>query len=138
MKTKEQMKALTQKTLAELDTDLKDKKSELFNLRFQLATGQLQNTAALKQSPFADSPESITASDPSRIELATSVHSARVGRGFLIIESSICVAVIVNRPRSAASCSMYFCARNTFSGAISIPRSPRATMMPSTFSRISA
>ena len=49
MKTKEQMKALTQKTLAELDTDLKAKKSELFNLRFQLATGQLQNTAALKQ-----------------------------------------------------------------------------------------
>ena len=49
MKTKEQMKALSQKTLAELDTDLKDKKSELFNLRFQLATGQLQNTAALKQ-----------------------------------------------------------------------------------------
>ena len=29
------------KTMAELDTDLKDKKSELFNLRFQLATGQL-------------------------------------------------------------------------------------------------
>ena len=49
MKTKEQMKALSQKTLAELDTDLKNKKSELFNLRFQLATGQLQNTAALKQ-----------------------------------------------------------------------------------------
>ena len=49
MKTKEQMKALSQKTLAELDTDLKDKKSELFNLRFQLATGQLQNTSALKQ-----------------------------------------------------------------------------------------
>ena len=49
MKTKEQMKALSQKTLAELDTDLKDKKSELFNLRFQLATGQLQNTAALAQ-----------------------------------------------------------------------------------------
>ena len=49
MKTKEQMKALSQKTLAELDTDLKDKKSELFNLRFQLATGQLQNTAAIAQ-----------------------------------------------------------------------------------------
>ena len=31
--------------MAELDTELKDKKSELFNLRFQLATGQLQNTA---------------------------------------------------------------------------------------------
>ena len=49
MKTRDEMKALRAKTMAELDTDLKDKKSELFNLRFQLATGQLQNTAALKQ-----------------------------------------------------------------------------------------
>ena len=45
MKTKDELKALQAKTTAELDTDLKDKKSELFNLRFQLATGQLQNTA---------------------------------------------------------------------------------------------
>ena len=35
--------------MAELDTDLKAKKSELFNLRFQLATGQLQNTAAIRE-----------------------------------------------------------------------------------------
>ena len=49
MKTKEELKALQAKTMAELDTDLKDKKSELFNLRFQLATGQLQNTAALRE-----------------------------------------------------------------------------------------
>ena len=49
MKTKEEMKALEAKTMAELDTDLKDKKSELFNLRFQLATGQLQNTAAIRE-----------------------------------------------------------------------------------------
>ena len=48
MKTKEQMKALTQKTLAELDTDLKDKKSELFNLRFQLAVNQLDNPTRIK------------------------------------------------------------------------------------------
>ena len=47
MKTNETLKALRAKTLAELDTDLKAKKSELFNLRFQLATGQLQNTAAI-------------------------------------------------------------------------------------------
>ena len=33
----------------ELDTKLAELKQELFNLRFQLATGQLQNTAALKQ-----------------------------------------------------------------------------------------
>ena len=36
-------------TTAELESKLKDLKAELFNLRFQLATGQLQNTAALKQ-----------------------------------------------------------------------------------------
>ena len=49
MKTRENLNALQQKTIAELDTDLKAKKSELFNLRFQLATGQLQNTAAIRE-----------------------------------------------------------------------------------------
>ena len=48
MKTKDELKALQAKTMAELDTDLKDKKSELFNLRFQMATGQLQNTAPIR------------------------------------------------------------------------------------------
>ena len=37
------------KSLQELDTDLKNKKNELFTLRFQLATGQLQNTAAIRE-----------------------------------------------------------------------------------------
>lgn len=46
MKSKE-LKELKEKTTAELDTQLKDKKAELFNLRFQLATGQLQNTMAI-------------------------------------------------------------------------------------------
>ena len=32
----------------ELDTQLKDYKEELFNLRFQLATGQLQNPMVIK------------------------------------------------------------------------------------------
>ena len=41
MKTRDEMKALRAKTKA--------KKSELFNLRFQLATGQLQNTAAINE-----------------------------------------------------------------------------------------
>ena len=49
MKTNETLKALRAKTLAELDTDLKAKKSELLNLRFQLATGQLENTAAIRE-----------------------------------------------------------------------------------------
>ena len=48
MKTNE-LKELMNKTTAELDTDLKNKKSELFNLRFQLATGQLQNTSAIQR-----------------------------------------------------------------------------------------
>ena len=47
MKTNDTLKALRAKTLSELDADLKAKKSELFNLRFQLATGQLQNTSAI-------------------------------------------------------------------------------------------
>ena len=46
MKSKE-FAEMNQKTIAELDTELNKKKSELFNLRFQLATGQLQNTAAI-------------------------------------------------------------------------------------------
>ena len=46
MKSKE-IAELKQKTIAELDTEMNKKKSELFNLRFQLATDQLQNTAAI-------------------------------------------------------------------------------------------
>lgn len=49
MKTRDELKALRAKTTAELDTDLKNKKSELFNLRFQLATGQLENTATIRE-----------------------------------------------------------------------------------------
>ena len=49
MKHLDEMKALNAKTTAELDTDLKAKTSELFNLRFQLATGQLENTAAIEE-----------------------------------------------------------------------------------------
>ena len=48
MKNKE-LNELKAKTLQELDTDLKNKKNELFTLRFQLATGQLQNTAAIRE-----------------------------------------------------------------------------------------
>jgi large subunit ribosomal protein L29 len=48
MKTNE-LKELLTKSTDELDTDLKNKKTELFNLRFQLATGQLQNTSAIQR-----------------------------------------------------------------------------------------
>ncbi len=39
---------LNAKTNAEIEGALKRSKEELFNLRFQSATGQLQNTARLK------------------------------------------------------------------------------------------
>ena len=48
MKNKE-FKELLTKTSEELNTELKYKKSELFNLRFQLATGQLENTATITE-----------------------------------------------------------------------------------------
>ena len=51
--------------------------------------------------PTAVSCESMTASVPSRIALATSATSARVGRVEATIESSICVAVI-DGPRELA------------------------------------
>ncbi|KRM89425.1 50S ribosomal protein L29 [Liquorilactobacillus vini] len=45
MKTKE----IKELTTAEMLEKEKEFKKELFNLRFQLATGQLQNTARLKE-----------------------------------------------------------------------------------------
>jgi len=45
--TKKELNEIRAKSLSELDTNLKEKKSELFNLRFQLATGQLENTSAI-------------------------------------------------------------------------------------------
>ncbi|CRH72486.1 Uncharacterised protein [Chlamydia trachomatis] len=56
------------------------------------------STASTGYLPLAVSPESITALVPSRTALATSLVSARVGLGFLIMESSICVAVITVLP----------------------------------------
>ena len=49
MKTKEELKALNAKTVEELTAALKEKKSELLNLRFQQAVGQLENTASLSE-----------------------------------------------------------------------------------------
>jgi large subunit ribosomal protein L29 len=36
-------------TTAEIDQKVKSLKEELFNLRFQLATGQLENTARIRE-----------------------------------------------------------------------------------------
>ena len=81
--------------------------------------------------PTLVSPESITASAPSRIALATSEASARLGREFSIIDSSICVATITGLPASRHIWIAPFCTIGTSSRGSSTPRSPRATMTPS-------
>ena len=43
MKSEKKVRKFSDLTVAELNDKLKDLKSELFNLRFQNATGQLQN-----------------------------------------------------------------------------------------------
>lgn len=44
-----ELKELRQSTAQDLKAKLSDLKSELFNLRFQLATGQLENPMRIKQ-----------------------------------------------------------------------------------------
>ncbi|EQB86050.1 large subunit ribosomal protein L29 [Clostridium punense] len=44
-----ELKELRQSTPQDLNTRLTDLKTELFNLRFQLATGQLENPMRIKQ-----------------------------------------------------------------------------------------
>lgn len=95
-------------------------------------------TAASGNWPLADSPDSITQSAPSRIAFATSLASALVGRGLVIIDSSIWVATITGLPNQLHLSIMYFWARKTFSVGISIPRSPLATIIPSDVFMISS
>ena len=49
MKTKELVKDLNTKSAAELNDELVAAKKELFNLRFQNATNQLDNTSRIKE-----------------------------------------------------------------------------------------
>ena len=49
MKSKEFMNGLQGKSLAELNDELVAAKKELFNLRFQNATNQLDNTSRIKE-----------------------------------------------------------------------------------------
>merc|ERR1711935_1273332 len=95
-------------------------------------------TASVGYSPLAVSPDNMTQSAPSRTALATSDPSARVGRGFLTIDSSICVAQMTGLPALLHLAINCFWAMNTFSGGISMPISPLATMMPSDSSMISS
>jgi hypothetical protein len=60
----------------------------------------------------------MTQSLPSRTALATSEHSARVGRGFVIMDSSICVAVTTGLPAKLASRIIIFCAKKTLEEGI--------------------
>mmetsp|Transcript_18281 Transcript_18281/g.57287 ORF Transcript_18281/g.57287 Transcript_18281/m.57287 type:complete len:237 (-) Transcript_18281:391-1101(-) len=94
--------------------------------------------ASTGKSPTAVSPESMTASLPSSTALATSLASARVGLGEPVMDSSICVAVTTNFPARLQRPIMTFWAMKTCSGGISMPRSPRATMMPSATSRMAS
>ena len=49
MKTNDYMKSLNAKSAAELENELTAAKKELFNLRFQNATNQLNNTARVTE-----------------------------------------------------------------------------------------
>ncbi len=49
MKSKNYVENLRTKSSAELSQELVDAKKELFNLRFQNATNQLDNTARIKE-----------------------------------------------------------------------------------------
>ncbi len=49
MKTTEYMKQLSNMNPAQLEEELVSAKKELFNLRFQNATNQLQNTARIQE-----------------------------------------------------------------------------------------
>ena len=49
MKTSEFVKELKTQSVADLNAQLVDAKKELFNLRFQNATNQLDNTSRIKE-----------------------------------------------------------------------------------------
>ena len=94
-------------------------------------------TASAGYCPAADSADSITASAPSKIAVATSETSARVGTGLEIIDSSIWVATTTGLPARREVRVICFCTPGTFSSGISTPRSPRATISASVRSMMS-
>ena len=49
MKTSKYLEELKSKSVADLNSQLVDAKKELFNLRFQNATNQLDNTGRIKE-----------------------------------------------------------------------------------------
>ena len=101
-------------------------------MRFMVATASTGNW------PAADSADSMMASAPSKIAVATSETSARVGTGLEIIDSSICVATTTGLPARRAARVICFWMPGTFSSGSSTPRSPRATISASAASMISS
>ena len=65
------------------------------------ATVAIVRTTNAGSCPMAVSRDSMSTSVPSNTALATSLTSARVGDGPVIIDSNICVAVITGTPASA-------------------------------------
>src|SRR5437764_13377652 len=100
-------------------------------MRFMVAT------ASTGYCPDADSADSMTASAPSKIAVATSETSARVGTGLAIIDSSICVATTIGLLAQRQARVISFCTQGTRSIGISIPRSTRATLRDYVDSNIS-
>lgn len=50
VKLRDVKKKMKEMTLLELQNKLKESKEELFNLRFQMATGNLEDSSKIKQS----------------------------------------------------------------------------------------
>ena len=96
-----------------------------------IQTSLMALTVSRGKSPAAVSPDNITASVPSNTALATSITSARVGIGALIIDSIICVAVITTLFKRRAVRIMFFCTPTNRASPISTPKSPRATITTS-------
>ena len=72
------------------------------------------------------------ASAPSKMAVATSLTSARVGREWVTMDSSIWVATITGTLASRACRITSFWMTGTSSSGTSTPRSPRATITAST------
>ncbi len=87
---------------------------------------------------MAVSSESMMASVPSRMALATSVASARVGRRSLTMLLSIWVAMMTGLPSWLHLRTSVFCTMGTCSTGISTPRSPRATITASAAARMAS
>ena len=97
----------------------------------------IARTASTGWAPTDVSCESITASVPSQIALATSEASARVGLLDVTMDSSISVAVITGTPARLARSMTSFCTAGSSPRRSSTPRSPRATITAPATSRMS-